>query len=355
MTIERSQVERILIIQPRGIGDIILTTVVIPNLLADFPGAAVDYVIQTPLDRAFAHQPHIREVLTYTREKPLSVLKLAREVRKRRYDLVIDFFSNPRTAFITFRSKARYRVGRPRIGRGYAYNRPVPARDTAGTVHQAQRNLALLGHLGLTRDSTDILFCVGDDDRIFAGRFWEKTFEAGDFAVGLLPCGSWPSKKCDPEKFAEIADALAGELGARILIVWGPDELEESKQIRSLMTGDAVFAPKTSVGEMAALVERCAMIVANDSGPMHIAAAIGTPVLALHGPTNPSRQGPFGPRHEGLRLEELPCIGCHLTVCPRNHECFRELPVEQVLDAARRIVEKNNLMIPGVARGEGSR
>ncbi|MFC1512257.1 glycosyltransferase family 9 protein [Candidatus Latescibacterota bacterium] len=352
MTIERSQVQNILIIQPRGIGDIILTTVVIKNLLADFPDAAIDYVIQEPLHRAFMKQPFIREVLTYRRTKPLTLLRLAREVRKRRYDLVIDFFSNSRTAFITFMSGARYRAGRPHLGRRYAYNRPVPVRDTAGTAHQALRNLAVLGHLGISHDATDLLFGVGDDDRAFVGRFWAETFADGDFVAGLLPCGSWPSKKCDPEKFAEIADALIDELGARILIIWGPDELDESRRIRSLMNRDAVFAPATSVSEMTALVERCAMVIANDSGPMHIATAVGTPVLALHGPTNPARQGPFGPRHEGIRLEELPCIGCHFTVCPRNHECFREIPVERVLAAAYRIIEKNRLAAPGIIRGE---
>ncbi len=346
MNIERSQVRRILIIQPRGIGDIILTTVAIGNLMAEFPGAEIDYLIQEPLNRAFLKQPKIHEVLTYSLKQPLSGVKLVGEVRKRRYDLVIDYFSNPRTAIITFLSGARYRAGRPHLGRKYAYNLPVRT-VAGGPVHQADRNLDLLRAIGIRHDRTDLLFGVGKDDEAFAEKFWTGTFGADEFVAGVLPCGSWPSKKCDPDKFAEIADAIAKKFGARILLIWGPEEKEEVRRIQNLMKTIPVIAPSTSVCEMAALVGRCRLVIANDSGPMHIAVAVGTPVLALHGPTNPLRQGPFGPRHEGLRLESLPCIGCHLKVCPVHHECFRDLPAGMVLAAVSRIIEKNQLLPRG--------
>ena len=94
---------------------------------------------------------------------------------------------------------------------------------------------------------------------------------------------------------------------------------------------------------MAALLEECDAVIANDSGPMHIAAAVGTPVLSLHGPTNPELQGPFGERHEYLRREELECIGCNLLECDRNHECFLGLSADVVADRFESLIKKNDL------------
>ncbi len=345
MTIDRSQVRKILIIQPGGIGDIILTTIAIDNLLDEFPGAVIDYLIREPLHRPFLEQPFIHEILTFSPKKRFSGIKVIAEARKRSYDLVIDFFSNPRTALITFLSGARYRAGRSYRGRRYAYNFPI--RNTSpGPAHQAERNLDFLAQMGLQHFKTDLHFEIGGKERESAGRFWSATFGEHEFVVGMLPSGSWQSKKCDPEKLAEIADAVIERFNTRIVLIWAPSEEQETRLIQDLMNHDPVLAPPTSVTEMAALVSRCGMVISNDSGPMHIAAAVGTPVLSLHGPTNPRRQGPYGPKHEGLRLEELPCIGCHQLVCAWNHECFRNIPLDMVLEKVQNMITRNKLIPP---------
>jgi ADP-heptose:LPS heptosyltransferase len=99
------------------------------------------------------------------------------------------------------------------------------------------------------------------------------------------------------------------------------------------MRGTPFIPPQTTFPRLAALLKRCDFVVSNDTGPMHIAAAVGTPVLGIYGPTNPALQGPYGQGHLTVRNERLSCLGCNLTACPIGHPCMEELEVATVLDA----------------------
>ena len=179
-----------------------------------------------------------------------------------------------------------------------------------------------------------------------AEKYLNNNFIENNFVIGICPAGGWASKKCDPEKFAEIANALIKKYNAKIFIVWGKSDEEDAFKIHSLLEEKSIIAPETTIQELAAMIARCKILIANDSGPMHIATAVGTPVLALFGPTNPYMHGPFGDKNEWIHLDELECIECNLLVCPRKHECFRDLPVEKVLDKVELLISKNNIVIP---------
>ncbi|HEX2867585.1 MAG TPA: glycosyltransferase family 9 protein [Ignavibacteriales bacterium] len=341
MKLDKRKVKRILCIKLRGIGDVILSTVVLDNLRKEFPEAKIDYLTEAPSRAALNGLPSVNEVLVLDRKKGLSAIL---DVRRKKYDLVLDFYTNPRTALITFLSGARYRAGFPYKGRSYAYNLKGPSeRDK---FHAADLHLEFLKSIGLTSEAKELHFSLGEDDLKFADNFFQSQFKPGDFVVGLSPSGGWPSKKCDPEKFAEIGDEIALRLQAKILIIWGPGDKEEAFKTKELMKTEAVMAPPTDIRQMGALMKKCRMIVANDSGPMHMAAALKAPVLSLHGPTDPRLQGPYGEQHEWLRLESLSCIGCNLLECPRQHECFRDLPIQDVMKKVLKLVEKNNISLP---------
>ena len=143
MKINKDNVKKILIIQPRGLGDIVLSTVISNNIRMDFPEATIDYTVQFPLNAALEKLPFINEIITYDRKSIKSGLGLILRVRKNNYNLVIDLFSNPRTALVTFLSGAEYRAGKPASGRNYAYNIEREAHDK-NAVHQVQRNLDFL-------------------------------------------------------------------------------------------------------------------------------------------------------------------------------------------------------------------
>jgi len=343
MVIDSLKVKRILCIKLRGIGDVVLATVVLKNLKRQFPDAEIDFLTEPPSDLILETNPLINKIILYKKKEKFGGLKTIRSVFKNRYDLVIDLYSNPRTAFITFASFAKYRAGFPYKGRGYAYN--LHGSTDRITYHSADLNLMLLGENGIPVICKEIIVAYTRPDKEFAENFLSSHNLSSENVVCISPSGGWPSKKCDPVKFAEIADAITAVYNVKTLIVWGPKDKHQAEEIQKLMKSDSVMAPPTKIRQMGALMSKCSFVVSNDSGPMHIAAASSVPVLALHGPTNPRLQGPYGKKHDWVRNENLDCICCNLLECPKKHECFLDLPVANVLNKVEILINKNKINI----------
>ena len=342
--LNKEKINKILIIKLRGIGDVVLSTIVIDNLRKDFPDAQIDYLVEKPSEPGLAGLKDINRVLLFERHDFWKKVSLIFQIRKAKYDLIFDFFTNPSTALITFLSGAEYRVGFPYRGRKYAYNLYGP--EERGKYHSAQLHLETLKSLGLNYSNQELHYFINSSTLSTAEKYVRDNLIENNFVIGICPTGGWASKKCDPEKFAEIANALIKKYNAKIFIIWGKSDEEDALKIHSLLGGKSIIASETSIQELAALISRCEILIANDSGPMHIASAVGTPVLGLFGPTNPYMHGPYGDKNEWIRLDELECIECNLLVCPRKHECFRDLPVDRVLHKVESLISKNNLVIP---------
>ncbi|MGE5315948.1 MAG: glycosyltransferase family 9 protein, partial [Acidobacteriota bacterium] len=129
----------------------------------------------------------------------------------------------------------------------------------------------------------------------------------------------------------------AGERHARIAIFWGPGVEADALVLKRLRKHDAFVLRKTTLQQSAACIKQCAYFISNDSGPMHISAALGVPTLGIYGPTNPMLQGPFGPKHEWVRNEKLSCLCCNLTSCPIGNLCMTELSAETVHQAFEKL------------------
>ncbi|MFZ5948015.1 MAG: glycosyltransferase family 9 protein [Stygiobacter sp.] len=340
--IPKKEIRKILIVKLRGIGDVVCSTIVVDNLREDFPNAQIDYLVEKPSSFGLVELNQINNVLIFDKKSLWNRIKLAFKVRKEKYDLVFDFFGNPSSAQITFFSNAKFRIGFPFRGRKYAYNFYGPSERAKW--HNAILHLKVLDKFGFTTKYQNLLFALSDEAKIFANNFFDKTFSSDDFVVGISTTGSWQSKKCDPEKFAEIAELVIKKYNAKILIIWGKGDEEDSQKLFSLLKGKATLSPDTTIQQMAGLISKCKFLIANDSGPMHISTAIGTPVLSIHGPTAPELQGPFGEKHEWINLPELDCIVCNLLVCPRKHECFLNLPNEAIMKKIESLIKKNKLL-----------
>lgn len=343
MKIDKSKIQRILCIKLRGIGDVILSTVVFDNLLKEFPDAKIDYLTEPPSKAALEKLSFINEIILYKKNETFAGLKTIAKIFFNKYDLVLDFYSNPRTAMITYFSRAKYRAGFPYRGRTYAYNLFGPAERNK--FHAAQLHLEYLKRIGIKVESSNLHFGLGEEDIFFAQEFFKNNFSEKDFVIVLSPSGGWESKKCDATKFAEIADAVFEKYHPKFLILWGPGDYEDAVVIKKGMRNVAILAPKTSIRQSAAMMKMAKLVIANDSGPMHISTAVGTPTLSIHGPTDPNLQGPFGAKHESIRLEELDCIGCNLLKCPRKHECFLDLPIVKVIEKIDSLILKNNIHV----------
>ena len=340
--INKKYVKKILIIKLRGIGDVVLSTIVLDNLKEDFPEAIIDYLTDLPSKSVIEGLPQINKVITFPKQGIWRRLKLFLKIRWSNYDLIFDCFANPTTAQLTFISGARYKIGFPYKGRKYAYNYLGPAERNK--YHSALLHLITLENAGLSHTKQNLYFYIDNSDYLIVKKYFKENNLINKIVVGFSPSGGWQSKKCEPEKFALIGNAIKKKYNVEILILWGKSDFDEATKIHQLIP-NSFLAPHTSIREMGAFIQSCSFLIANDSGPMHISTAVGTPVLSLHGPTDPLLQGPFGNKHEWINYAELDCIKCNLLVCPKKHECFIDLPLERIMEKLKLLIEKNNIKI----------
>jgi lipopolysaccharide heptosyltransferase II len=331
MDILREHIERILVIKLRAIGDVLLSTIVLDSLRHAFPTAQIDFLTERSSREVVEGNRLLDSVIVFD-AKSQSGLSLIREVRRRRYDLVIDLFGNPRSALVTYFSGARYRVGYRFKWRQYCYNVVIEPRG--GEVHNTQFNLDALRAIGVPIQDESVVFPIDDVSEEFAERFFREV--KGTLVVALNPGGGWYTKRW--QKFAELGDVLVEKHNTTIVLLWGPGEQTTAEAIQQKMKHAAMLIPRTSLKQLAAILKRCTALVTNDSGPMHIAAAVGTPVVAIFGPTNPKLQGPVGDYHIVVRNERIDCLGCNLTKCPIGNPCMEELSVADVAHAFDRLM-----------------
>ncbi|HEX9658550.1 MAG TPA: glycosyltransferase family 9 protein [Bacteroidota bacterium] len=331
--IHPEEIHNILCIKPRGIGDIVLSTIVLENLAAHFPDASIDYLTEDFAKPAVESHPLVRRV--HTMRKTEFVGAVAWRLRREKYDLVVDLWTNPRSAQITLLSGARYRVGYAYRGRKYAYN--LLATKERGEVHSAEHNLELLRPIGVPIVSKKIQFVVRPEDEEGAKRFWVRQKNHSNPIAAIVPGGGWASKRCDPTKWIEIALALHKNFEVQLLILWGPGDEVDAEAIQKGLGEAALLAPKTTVGEMAGFMKMCALVLANDSGPMHISAAMGIPTIGIFGPTDPAKHGPYSTTSAFVHKADLHCIVCNHLECPYDHECMKDLSVRSVLEKVRAV------------------
>ena len=335
------EIKQILCIKPRGIGDIVLSTIIIENLISFFPEVKIDYLTESFAKDAVENNPLINKVLTMERtEFPL---KVAYRIRKEKYNLILDLWSNPRSAQITFLAGVKYRVGFGYRGRKYAYN--ILATSERGVHHSAEHNLELLNALSIPIKSKNIHFYVSQEDDNFGKEFIKENFPANIYIIGIIPSGGWQSKRCDAAKWVEICNAISGKFKSKFLILWGPGDEHDADYIKKHLTELCELAPETSVKRMSGLIKNCDLIIANDSGPMHISAAIGTPTLGLFGPTDPKSHKPYSENSDYVINENLFCRVCNLQDCIYNHECFKDLSLDIILEKVSTLLEKRKKTI----------
>ncbi|MCS7228531.1 MAG: glycosyltransferase family 9 protein [Candidatus Kryptonium sp.] len=336
--IQKEKINKILVIKLRAIGDVLLSTVVLKNLRHNFPNAKIDFLTEPPSREIIEGNPFVDELIIFERHK--NDLKKFWELSNRKYDLVIDLFCNPRSALLTFITRAKYRVGYAFRGRGYAYN--IKLKPRKEVHHNVEFNLDALRSIGLEIIDKKIYMPLSEESENFAKNFWEENNLNNEMVVAINPSGTWETKRWGLEKFAKLGDMIAKNLNAKILILWGnAEELEDAKKIDSMMNLKPIIPPKTSLKQLASILKRCSFTISNDSGPMHISTAVGTPTLGIYGPTNPYAQGPYGEKHLWIRKESLECIACNLTKCPIGNVCMRDLSVETVYEAFLKLIEKN--------------
>ena len=333
--IDKTEIRRILVVKPRAIGDVLLSTAVLPGLRQEFKDARIDFLVDSFASPVLDGNPFVDNVITYdTRSE--SSLSIILKVRKIRYDLILDLFANPRTAVITILSGAKFRVGFPFKWRRLAYNIIVPPRS--GIVHNIQFNLDALRRIGIPIEEQSPFFFLDTESERFAANFTSaKNLSPGRFITFNIG-GGWSTKRWPTEKFVQLSRLIVSEIRQPIVVLYGPSEEKEAADI--CRSSGAILAPQTTLKQMGAILKASRLLVTNDSGPMHIAATLGVPTLAIFGPTSPRLQGPYGNISEIVRNEKLSCLECNLTKCPIGNLCMKELEPPIVFEHLLRLISK---------------
>jgi len=341
-----------LVIQTAFLGDVVLTTPLF-RALADEYGMEVT-ALATPAGAGILGHPNhpaagLKEIVPYDkRGSDRGVgpfLELAFRLKNERFDYVFSPHRSYRSAVIALLSRARVRVGFDENALPFAWTHRV-RRDR--NIHDVERNLSLLEPLGGLPEghSPKPEVAVTPEGERGAEKI-AGDFLAAPVRIGVAPGSAWGTKRWPPERFARVMDALAAESGAKFVLVGGPDDRPSTSSVAKLASAECIdTAGKTSIQEMAALISRLDIFITNDSGPMHVAAALNVPVAAVFGPTVPGFGfTPYSDRARVIEPENPPdCRPCNPhgpQECPRGHfECMKNVSAEMVLTAALELLRK---------------
>jgi heptosyltransferase-2 len=328
------------------------------NLRRGLPKAHIDLLVPAYVAPLFEDHPHVDQVLIDCSQTSWrNYLAQARSQRRARYDVALLLPNSFRTALWARLIGAQRRVGYATDGRRWLLTHPLTAahiqarrrrHQRASTLlmptgsHQVEAYLQLVAALQIPVVERLPLLVPSSQAEMEAEQLWTRHgLERHERVVGLCPGAAFGPAKCWwPERFAALADRLMAQAGLKVVFFGGRNEVPLIEQIRMRLRQPAVsLAGQDTLASFVGLAARCAVLVTNDSGALHIASAVGTPVVALFGPTDPRRSAPTAPRAVVVR-REVPCSPCFRTHCPYpDHPCMRLIAVDDVYAAVRQILE----------------
>ena len=277
-----ASIRRLLLLQPRWMGDVLLATPAIREARRAFPNAKIDFATEGAGGEVLRKNPYLDEVLV-DRKKLGSRLRLLSRVAAGGYDAVVDFRSTGSTAQLALVSRARIRVGvRGRGPRNRVYTHLVERQEL--DLYAARHKLDMLRVLGVdTAGVCDLSLdlTIEATDRAAAERIWQENRLESERVVAISPVSREEYKQWGAAKWAEVADGVAG-LGARALLTSGPGELDQVREVAGLMQSKPLWDyGRTTIAGLAAILERCVLWIGNDGGTKHIAAAAGVPTISI--------------------------------------------------------------------------
>jgi len=344
---------KILIIKPSSLGDIVHALPAAAALRQLYPAAALTWLVKPEWSEILEGNLDIDEIVILP-AWPRRLFRTVRLLRAKRFDLVVDLQGLLRSGLLAWLTGAPMRVGYAAAREGswvfYTHRVPLPVAKAPWRLldmHAVDRNLAVVASLGAEVRNPQFSIPFFPSDQL-AVETWlrEAGVQPGDQLVAMAPqdrrgVRSWPL-----ERFVAAAGALSRAHGVRIVLIGASTSRKKSAQFRAAVGDKLVdLLGKTRVGHLGPLLRRVNLLIANDSAPIHIAAAVGTPVLALFGPTNPVRARPYGDGHVVLRTG-ISCSPCEKRTCanPNKFECLTAIAVTDVVETARTMLNRSEVV-----------
>jgi heptosyltransferase-1 len=341
----------VLIVRLGALGDIVHTIPAAAAIRATCPGARIDWLVEAKHRGMVDLAAGIDRVVTLDAPTPAGWIDAVRRLRQLRYDVALDFQGLMKSAVLARASGATRVIGfsiwhlreksaRPfysevnRDSRSFALppssdaSRRTRETDDHAEDHVIHKNLRLLTAIGI--ETGAIAFPL----RQFPSAALDEVTRAqGGRPFALInPGAAWPNKRWAPERFAEVAAFLRDVRGLSSVVLWGPDERALAQSVVDASSGAARLAPATALVDLLELSRAASLMISGDTGPLHIAAAVSTPVVAIFGPTNPARNGPWSKEDEVV--SRYAACGCHYQRrCHRGAWCLADVGVAEVTAA----------------------
>lgn len=330
--------KRILVIKLRYIGDVILSMPILPLLKKHFPEAEMTVLVNPGTDAVLRNNPFLDHILILPRTGLAQKVKFWWAIRQANFDTVVDLTDGDRAAFLSYWSGAERRLGfnRDHRGRGKLYTQVLPSKY--GSMHMVDYHAQALAALGIHDPVDDPEVFIGPPDEEAGAELLVSLAPAGTRLVLLFPSARYVFKAWPLERFAALADWL-GEQGIVTALIGNQKEMLIGQQIINLAKHKPMnLMGKTRLLVLAGLMKKSALFIGNDGGPMHLAAAVGCPVLGLFGPSNPAVWGPRGKKVATI-YKELDCRACFYPGCSRGEEsCMRQIQLDEVCQAAKALL-----------------
>ena len=328
--------ERILVIKLDHLGDVLLATPVFSNLRRAYPNAELHALTGAWSRVVLEKHPDVNNVVEYNSPafcrtgQPTSLretFKLYRQLRRQKYGLIVELRSDWRTVWFAFLRLTPKRLSRAAL----QVANKLGFAQFSGT-HETTRNLDVLRQAGIPTPVQTAIFSVTTEDKKWASDFLATyQIDRQHPLIAIHPGSPIALKRWLPERYAELADWLIAQKRAQILFVGVKDEIPITTEIQALMQGESInIAGKTTLIQLASILHTCNVFIGNDSGPMHLAAAVGTQTIGLYGPGYPTRFGPAGAKCQTIqRKSDCPCLG---PVCRYGKSgCMSEIQVADVI------------------------
>jgi heptosyltransferase-2 len=337
---QRRAVKKLLVRSTNWIGDAVMTLPALRAIRRNFPDARISLLAKPWVAPVFAHSSYVDEIIVYDsagrHRGALGPVRLAGDLRRQGFDAAVLLQNAIEAALIAFLARIPVRIGFDTDARRMLLTHPVRCTRAIKSIHQTGYYLKMLEGAGMATWGQSLELHLGAADRRQASRILAShEITAGRPLIGLNPSATFgPAKQWFPERYAALGERLHRRHDAAIVIFGGPADRELGQSIAAMMACPAIdLSGRTRLGEAMALIDRCSAFVTNDSGLMHVAAALGTPLVAIFGSTNATTTSPYSPTSRIVRVP-IECSPCMQPVCPLGHmNCMREVTVEMVCAA----------------------
>ena len=333
--------KRILIVEVNWLGDVLFSTPLIRAVKKKYKDAYIVCMVPPRCKDILEYNPRIDEIIIYDekgKHKGLfGKLRLAFLIRRRRFDLAILLHRSFTKALLAYFGGIKERVGYITKKRRAVLTIPIEAPDKP--LHKVEYFLKIAESLGCDISDKNYEFFVTEkEEKYIEEELLKSGVMKNDFLVVINPGANWPPKRWDEKRFAVLADLLIREHGVKVVASGADKDTERVGRIRKMMEWSLIpFTGKTNLKELGTLMKRANVVISGDSGPMHIAVAMKSRVIALFGPTSPALTGPYGSGTYEVIQKYTDCeIPCYDLTC-KNYRCMNAITVTDVLDAFRRI------------------